>query len=49
MKRDVMSSPRARAAVRLALDEDLASVDRIKRTPWRDATSIALVDPAAVA
>ena len=49
MKRDVMRSPRARAAVRLALDEDLASVDRIKRTPWRDATSIALVDPAAVA
>ena len=49
MERDVMRSPRARAAVRLALDEDLASVDRVKSSPWRDATSLALVDPAAVA
>lgn len=49
MKRDVMKSPRARAAVRLALDEDLASVERIKSSPWCDATSVALVDPGAVA
>ena len=44
-----MKSPRARAAVRLALDEDLASVERIKSSPWCDATSVALVDPGAVA
>lgn len=37
-----MRSPLARAAVRHALDEDLG-------TPWCDATSVALVDPAAVA
>ena len=49
MKRDVMKSPRARAAVRLALDEDLASVERVKSSPWCDATSVALVDPEAVA
>ena len=49
MKRDVMKSPRARAAVRLALDEDLASVERVKSSPWCDATSVALVDPKAVA
>ena len=49
MKWDVMKSPRARAAVRLALDEDLASVERIKSSPWCDATSVALVDPGAVA
>ena len=49
MKREVMKSPRARAAVRLALDEDLASVERIKSSPWCDATSVALVDPGAVA
>ena len=49
MKRDVMKSPRARAAVRLALDEDLASVDQIRSSPWRDATSAALVDPKAIA
>lgn len=49
MIRDVMRSPRARAAVRLALDEDLASVDRVKGEPWCDATSEALVDPKAVA
>ena len=40
--KDVMRSPAAKAAVRLALDEDLG-------TPWCDATSEALVDPAAVA
>ena len=49
MKRDVMKSPRARAAVRLALDEDLASVEKVKSSPWCDATSVALVDPKAVA
>ncbi len=49
MPRDVMKSPRARAAVRLALDEDLASVDRARSSPWCDATSVALVDPKAVA
>ncbi|MGN0833676.1 MAG: carboxylating nicotinate-nucleotide diphosphorylase [Kiritimatiellia bacterium] len=37
-----MRSPLAKAAVRLALDEDLG-------TPWCDATSEALVDPQAVA
>ena len=47
--RDVMLSPRAKAAVRLALDEDLASVDKVVSAPWRDATSLALVDPDAVA
>ena len=40
--RDVMRTPAAQAAVRLALDEDLGS-------PWCDATSEALVDPEAVA
>ena len=49
MKRDVMKSPRARAAVRLALDEDLASVEKVKSSPWCDATSVALVDPKASA
>ena len=47
--RDVMLSPRAKAAVRLALDEDLASVSCVKSAPWCDATSEALVDPDAVA
>ena len=47
--KDVMRSPRAKAAVRLALDEDLASVDRVVSAPWCDATSLALVDPDAVA
>ena len=42
MKRDVMRSAAAKAAVRLALDEDLGK-------PWCDATSVALVDPKAVA
>ena len=40
--KDVMRSSAAKAAVRLALDEDLGK-------PWCDATSIALVDPKAVA
>ena len=40
--KDVMKNPAAKAAVRLALDEDLG-------TPWCDATSEALVDPKAVA
>ena len=40
--RDVMRLPAAKAAVRLALDEDLG-------LPWCDATSEALVDPKAVA
>ena len=40
--KDVMRSPLAKAAVRLALDEDLGA-------PWCDATSEALVDPKAVA
>ena len=44
-----MLSPRARAAVRLALDEDLADVARIVGRPWVDATSLALVDAKAVA
>ena len=39
---DVMRSAAAKAAVRLALDEDLGK-------PWCDATSVALVDPRAVA
>ena len=47
--KDVMLSPRAKAAVRLALDEDLASVDRIAGGPWCDATSLALVPGDVVA
>ena len=47
--KDVMRSPRAQAAVRLALDEDLVSVDRVACAPRCDATSLALVDPKAVA
>ena len=39
---DVMRSAAAKAALRLALDEDLGK-------PWCDATSVALVDPKAVA
>lgn len=49
MLKDVMKSPRARAAVLLALDEDLASVDKVLSNPRCDATSEALVDPEAVA
>jgi nicotinate-nucleotide pyrophosphorylase (carboxylating) len=44
--KDVMLSARARAAVKLALDEDLSSE---KSSQWCDATSEALVDPNAVA
>ena len=40
--KDVMRSSAAKAAVRLALDEDLGK-------PWCDATSVARVDPKAVA
>ena len=47
--KDVMTSSRAKAAVRLALDEDLADVADARRTQWCDATSEALVDPKAVA
>jgi len=46
---DVMKSARARAAVLLALNEDLADAIRAVDAPWCDATSEALVDPAAVA
>lgn len=44
-----MSSPRAKAAVRLALDEDLVDASRILKKRRCDATSEALVDPAAMA
>lgn len=47
--KDVMKNPRAVAAVRLALDEDLASVERNISGPWCDATSEALVDVEAKA
>ena len=47
--KDVMKSARARAAVRLALDEDLASAVDALSAPWCDATSLSLVDPAAKA
>ena len=47
--RDVMSLPRAKAAVRLALDEDLADAQRVSTSRRLDATSEALVDPDAVA
>ncbi len=47
--KDVMLSNRAKAAVRLALDEDLADVADARRTTRCDATSEALVDAAAVA
>ena len=47
--KDVMRSPRAQAAVRLALDEDLVSADAVASSPRCDATSLALVDPEAVA
>ena len=47
--KDVMLSSRARAAVRLALDEDLADAADARKTKWCDATSEALVDPKAVA
>ena len=44
-----MLSTRARAAVRLALDEDLADALDARKSKWCDATSEALVDPKAVA
>ncbi len=48
--KDVMLSPRAKAAVLLALDEDLADASRLaSKATWCDATSLALVDPKAVA
>ena len=50
--KDVMLSPRAKAAVSLALAEDLVCVEAESRCGDRtpcDATSIALVDPKAVA
>ena len=47
--KDVMLSTRARAAVRLALDEDLADALDARKSKWCDATSEALVDPTAVA
>ncbi len=47
--KDVMLSTRAKAAVRLALDEDLADAADARRAKWCDATSEALVDPDAVA
>ena len=46
---DVMKSPRARAAVLLALDEDLGSVSNTVFARRCDATSEALVDPKAKA
>ena len=46
---DVMKSPRARAAVLLALDEDLGSSSNVRFTRRCDATSEALVDPKAKA
>lgn len=47
--KDVMLSTRAKAAVRLALDEDLADVADARKSKWCDATSEALVDPEAIA
>ena len=47
--KDVMLSSRAKAAVRLALDEDLADALDARRTKWCDATSETLVDADAVA
>ena len=46
--KDVMLSARAKAAVALALDEDLADATGTG-TRWCDATSEALVDPSVVA
>ena len=47
--KDVMRSPRAKAAVRFALDEDLGNASALAFPRWLDATSEALVDPDAVA
>lgn len=46
---DVMTSARARAAVQLALDEDLGSTSSVRFARRCDATSEALVDPKAKA
>lgn len=47
--KDVMRSPRAKAAVRFALDEDLGNASALAFPRWLDATSEALVDPDTVA
>ena len=47
--KDVMLSSRAKAAVRLALDEDLADAVGSRSVKWCDSTSEALVDADAVA
>ena len=47
--KDVMRSTRAQAAVKLALDEDLADAADARKSKWCDATSEALVDPDAIA
>lgn len=47
--KDVMLSTRAKAAVRLALDEDLADAVSARGVKWCDSTSEALVDENAVA
>ncbi len=47
--KDVMLSSRAKAAVRLALDEDLADALSSRPKKWCDSTSEALVDADAVA
>ena len=47
--KDVMLSSRAKAAVRLALDEDLADAVGSRNVKWCDSTSEALVDANAVA
>ena len=47
--KDVMLSTRAKTAVRLALDEDLADVADASKHDWCDATSLALVADDAVA
>lgn len=47
--KDVMRSTRAQAAIRLALDEDLADAENAAAADWCDATSEALVDPDVVA
>lgn len=47
--KDVMLSSRARAAVRLALDEDLADALTERKAKWCDSTSEALVDADVVA
>ena len=47
--KDVMLSPRAKAVVLAALDEDLGDASKIAASSWVDATSEALVDEKAVA